>query len=66
MLIGYALELRSAWFILAFAVARGLGSVYGFLLQAECRRQHIVTGVPQATARAPTSSGDRNEAMTRY
>lgn len=31
MLITYALEDRSAWFILAFAVACVLGSVYGFL-----------------------------------
>jgi hypothetical protein len=31
MLITYALEDRSPWFILAFASACGLGSVYGFL-----------------------------------
>jgi hypothetical protein len=31
MLITYALELRSHWFILAFAGACLLGSVYGFL-----------------------------------
>ena len=31
MLICYALEDRSPWFILAFAVACGLGSIYGFL-----------------------------------
>jgi hypothetical protein len=31
MLIFYALEKRSPWFILAFAVACSLGSVYGFL-----------------------------------
>ena len=31
MLICYALEDRSAWFVLAFAVACMLGSVYGFL-----------------------------------
>jgi len=31
MLICYALEDRSAWFVLAFAVACVLGSVYGFL-----------------------------------
>jgi hypothetical protein len=31
MLITYALEHRSPWFILAFAAACGLGSVYGFL-----------------------------------
>ena len=31
MLICYALEERSSWFILAFAVACGLGSLYGFL-----------------------------------
>ncbi len=31
MLVTYALERRSTWFILAFAVACALGSVYGFL-----------------------------------
>ena len=31
MLVTYALERRSPWFILAFAGACGLGSVYGFL-----------------------------------
>jgi len=31
MLVFYALEDRSPWFILAFAAACGLGSVYGFL-----------------------------------
>lgn len=31
MLVYYALEERSPWFILAFAMACGLGSVYGFL-----------------------------------
>jgi hypothetical protein len=31
MLICYALEDRSNWFILAFAVACALGSIYGFL-----------------------------------
>ena len=31
MLASYALEERSPWFILAFAVACALGSVYGFL-----------------------------------
>ena len=31
MLVTYALERRSSWFILAFAVACVLGSVYGFL-----------------------------------
>ena len=30
MLVTYALESRSIWFILAFAVACALGSVYGF------------------------------------
>jgi hypothetical protein len=30
MLVTYALEQRSAWFILAFAGACALGSVYGF------------------------------------
>ncbi len=31
MLVTYALERRSTWFILACAVACALGSVYGFL-----------------------------------
>lgn len=31
MLITYALEAKSRWFILAFALACVLGSVYGFL-----------------------------------
>jgi hypothetical protein len=31
MLVTYALEQRSPWFVLGFAVACGLGSVYGFL-----------------------------------
>ncbi|MGD0411414.1 MAG: hypothetical protein ABSC18_06895 [Verrucomicrobiota bacterium] len=31
MLVFYALETRSRWFILAFAAACVLGSIYGFL-----------------------------------
>jgi hypothetical protein len=31
MLVCYALEARSRWFILAFAFACVLGSIYGFL-----------------------------------
>ena len=31
MLICYAFEKRSPWFILGFAVACALGSIYGFL-----------------------------------
>jgi hypothetical protein len=31
MLVCYALEERSAWFIFAFAGSGGLGSAYGFL-----------------------------------
>lgn len=31
MLVCYALERRSRWFILAFAAACALGSAYGFL-----------------------------------
>jgi hypothetical protein len=31
MLVSYALEKRSHWFILAFAASCALGSVYGFL-----------------------------------
>lgn len=31
MLVTYALESRSRWYILAFAAACALGSIYGFL-----------------------------------
>ena len=31
MLVSYALETKSPWYILAFACACGLGSAYGFL-----------------------------------
>ena len=31
MLVCYALEDRSRWFVLAFAAAYALGSIYGFL-----------------------------------
>lgn len=31
MLVFYALESKSPWFVLAFAVACGLASIYGFL-----------------------------------
>ena len=31
MLVTYACEARSPWFVLAFALACGLGSAYGFL-----------------------------------
>jgi hypothetical protein len=31
MLVCYALESRSRWFVLAFAFSCGLGSLYGFL-----------------------------------
>jgi len=31
MLVTYALEDRSTWFILAFALSCALGSIYGFL-----------------------------------
>jgi hypothetical protein len=31
MLVFYAVESRSPWFVLAFAAACALGSVYGFL-----------------------------------
>ena len=31
MLVCYALEKRSSWFVLGFAVSCALGSVYGFL-----------------------------------
>lgn len=31
MLVCYALEARSPWFVLAFAVACWLGSAYGFM-----------------------------------
>jgi len=31
MLVTYALEARSPWFVLGFAAACALGSIYGFL-----------------------------------
>jgi hypothetical protein len=31
MLVSYSLESRSHWFVLIFATACGLGSIYGFL-----------------------------------
>jgi hypothetical protein len=31
MLVCYALEKRSSWFVLAFAASCALGSIYGFL-----------------------------------
>lgn len=31
MLVCYALEARSRWYVLGFAIACGLGSAYGFL-----------------------------------
>jgi len=31
MLVTYALESRSNWYVLAFALACALGSIYGFL-----------------------------------
>ena len=31
MLVTYALEAKSTWFILAFAFACALGSIYGFI-----------------------------------
>jgi hypothetical protein len=31
MMVCYALEPKSQWFILGFAVSCGLGSIYGFL-----------------------------------
>jgi hypothetical protein len=31
MLVAYALEARSPWYVLAFAVACALGAIYGFL-----------------------------------
>ncbi len=31
MLVSYALERRSPWYVLAFTVSCGLGSAYGFL-----------------------------------
>ena len=34
MLVTYALESKSAWFILAFAGACAMGSLYGFLVGA--------------------------------
>jgi hypothetical protein len=47
MLVFYALEKRSPWFIFAFAVACALGSVYGFLqgrVALWCRGSGMVNG----------------------
>jgi hypothetical protein len=38
MLVCYALEYRSPWFVLAFVGACALGSIYGFL-QGACRSE---------------------------
>jgi len=34
MLVSYALEKHSPWYVLAFAVSCALGSMYGFLQEA--------------------------------
>ena len=34
MLVAYALEDRSHWFVLAFAIASAAASVYGFLIES--------------------------------
>ena len=34
MLVAYALEERSHWFVLAFAVASAAASAYGFLIES--------------------------------
>ncbi len=47
MLVCYALEDRSRWFVLGFAVACALGSVYGFLQRGLALRgggSHLVPG----------------------
>jgi hypothetical protein len=64
MLVCYALENRSAWFILAFAGACALGSVYGFLQGAwpfglvEAIWSLVAVYRWRATVRAATDRGD--------
>ena len=68
MLVCYALEKRSAWFILAFAGSCGLGSLYGFfqgawpfgLVEAIC------AGGPAPLELVPVSPGFRLKAAPPY
>ena len=64
MLICYAFEHRSAWFILGFAVACALGSAYGFLQGA--RPFGAVEAIWSAVAlrrwRRATDAGGRRSA----
>ena len=63
MLVAYALEDRSHWFILAFAGACALGSVYGFLqgawpfglVEAIWDRRRVAALDHQAAITAPLS-----------
>ncbi|PYX40487.1 MAG: hypothetical protein DMG81_06070 [Acidobacteria bacterium] len=53
MLVAYALEKRSLWYILAFAVACALGSAYGFLQGTTCPgRKESAPGAVRAKTRA--------------
>jgi hypothetical protein len=75
MLVTYALESRSAWFILAFAGACALGSIYGFLQGAwpfgaveavwsivavHRWRQARVAAPSTSSDSSPTNGDDRN------
>jgi hypothetical protein len=60
MLVAYALEDRSPWFILAFAGACALGSIYGFLQGAwplagrgDLGRRRVAALVCQAAITSP-------------
>jgi hypothetical protein len=56
MLLTYALEDRSRWFVLAFAVACALGSVYGFLQGASVRAGRGDLGCGRAAALWPQAA----------
>lgn len=69
MLVTYALESRSVWFILAFAGACALGSIYGFLQGAwpfgAVEAVWSIVAVHrwrQARAATPSASSDQSQA----
>jgi hypothetical protein len=49
MLVCYALESRSHWFVLAFAASCALGSAYGFLQDELAADAHSLPGPAHAT-----------------
>jgi hypothetical protein len=67
MLIFYALEDRSRWFILAFAGACALGSIYGFLQGAWPFGviEAIWAGIACVTGRNCGTRGDRVQVLRR-